>query len=206
MKEIFKKFLLSLSAVAIVSTTVITSTYAMEEQSKVATDNTTEINIESPVVYEDELEQRIDRAYIAYYKELRKQEDEVTTQSSLVRKLVELIFKRPAYATKVTATPKNISTNLTMHAMQEALADGITSLMVDNVLSGKPSGMWAIAHFDDIREGKGLSRIAVDPNNKVVVILARDSNTILTIYKDSGNSIINRSDDTKWRSSNWKFR
>lgn len=89
--------------------------------------------------------------------------------------------------------------------MEEAVKDGITSLMVDNVLSGKSSGMWAIAHFDDIRKGKGLSRIAVDPNNKVVVILARDSNTILTIYKDSGSSIINRPNDDVWKPSDWKF-
>lgn len=56
-----------------------------------------------------------------------------------------------------------------------------------------------------LEKGKGLSRIAVDPNNKVVVILARDSNTILTIYKDSGSSIINRPNDDVWKPSDWKF-
>lgn len=84
-----KKFLASLSAVAIVSTSVITSTYAMEDDRSAVLDNSTEINIESPVVYNDELSQRIDRAYIEYYKELKEQEDQVTTQNAIIRRLVK---------------------------------------------------------------------------------------------------------------------
>lgn len=126
--------------------------------------------------------------------------------ASIIGHLLKLIFKeavKKGTAQTVKATTKNVITKVTKHALEEAIKDGITNKMVDNILSQKSSGMFAIQKFDDVA---GISRVMVDPNNKVVVILSKYDNTIITVYKDTGDSIKNRVDSGRWVKGAWKFK
>lgn len=166
--------------------------------------------------YEQELQEGMD----AYHKELLDENKSLKSFStnaapaSVVSELVKLVLKnlvnketkKAAAAVVVKATSKQISTRLTAHAIAEAVADGITSLMIDNVLSGKASGMFAIEKYTD---PIGKSRIMFDRTNKVIIVLDATANTIITIYKDgklTGTSIDSRVKSGRWIKSDFKFK
>ncbi|WP_186326495.1 hypothetical protein [Paenibacillus sp. Y412MC10] len=47
-----------------------------------------------------------------------------------------------------------MATRLTAHAIAEAIVDGITTTMIDNLLVGKSSGMNASEKYYDIQTGE----------------------------------------------------
>lgn len=53
----------------------------------------------------------------------------------------------------VSTTTRNVATRLTAHAIAEAIVDGITTSMIDNLLVGKSSGMNASEKYYDIQTG-----------------------------------------------------
>ncbi|WP_211750277.1 hypothetical protein [Paenibacillus sp. Marseille-Q4541] len=126
----------------------------------------------------------------------------------IIGQLVKFTFQQLAKrgtAAAVSVTARNVATNITKHAIDEAIKDGITTLMIDNLLSNKASGMWAIEKYYDFQTG---ARVVYDPNNKIVAILDRDENNMFTIYNDTGKYTINdRVNVTKrWWKSTWNFK
>ncbi|RFB34971.1 hypothetical protein [Brevibacillus sp. VP] len=152
----------------------------------------------------DDFDLKLDKALAADSEE---QEDEKSSPDKVqanVRgliKLIDLVFKRNNTAKKVVATKEKIPTKLSGHAMDEAFIDGITSKMIDKILSGKSSGAFKLQTYRDISG----ARVIVDPNSKIVIIMDSKKNKIITVYKDSGKSIKNRPADGRWSPINWFF-
>ncbi|KNB70201.1 hypothetical protein [Brevibacillus reuszeri] len=151
----------------------------------------------------DDFEVRVQKARAALAQEEAAEQGRVEVQrSGAIKKLIELVFKSTSKTETVKATKNEIRTKLTGHAMQEAFIDGITSKMVDKILSGKSSGMLALKTYKDTIQN---SRIIVDPNSKIVLVMDETKNTIITIYKDTGNAIINRPANGRWTLINWFY-
>ncbi|AZK48462.1 DUF4258 domain-containing protein [Paenibacillus lentus] len=195
-----KKFLLSIMFAIILSSSILANANAS---------TSTYISAQTDIT-EDEYDRRLKEGYEAYYKELREtnklSKNSITTQNAVIKKLVELVFKdlaKKGVGATAKATTKNVVTKITKHAIEEAVKDGITSIMIDNLLSGKSSGMVAVEKFDDTL---GKSRVIVDRNNRTVAILDPVHNTVITIYKDNDKSIENRIKSGRWLKGKWNFK
>lgn len=105
----------------------------------------------------------------------------------------------------VYTTAKIIATNLTKHAIEEAIKDGISTAVIDKLLEGKPSGMLTIEKYVDFQTG---ARVVHDPNNKTIAILDRDENNMFTIYSDTGKYTIDFrvNIEKRWWESVWSFK
>lgn len=126
----------------------------------------------------------------------------------IIGQLVKFTFQQLAKrgtSAAVSVTARSVATNITKHAIEEAIKDGITTVMIDNLLSNKATGMWAIEKYYDINTG---ARVVHDPNNKLIAILDKDENNMFTIYSDNGKNTINdRVNVTKrWWKSSWIFK
>ncbi|OMF32302.1 DUF4258 domain-containing protein [Paenibacillus peoriae] len=122
----------------------------------------------------------------------------------IIKFTIQQLFKRGS-SVAVQTTTRNVITNLTKHAIEEAIKDGITTLMIDNLLEGKASGMRAVEKYVDIQTG---ARVVYDPNNKIIAILDNSANDVITIYSDNGKDTINYRVNVKkrWFKSMWNFK
>ncbi|WP_411349353.1 hypothetical protein [Paenibacillus sp. WLX2291] len=122
----------------------------------------------------------------------------------IVRFTMQQLAQR-ATAAVVHTTARNVVTSVSIHAIREAINDGITTAMIDNLLDGKASGMRAVEKYVDIQTG---ARIVHDPNNKLIAVLSSDENQVITVYNDNGkNTIDHRVNITKrWFKSVWSFK
>ncbi len=125
----------------------------------------------------------------------------------IVMKLAEYVAKQlpdPKHYRSVTvkATSKNVTTTLSRHAVERMALRGITGRMVDNVLAEKSTGMLHVLKFDDITWN---SRVMVDPNNKVAVVIDKYTNTVATVYHDNSDAITNRQHAGRWKFASWIF-
>ncbi|QZN77696.1 DUF4258 domain-containing protein [Paenibacillus sp. DR312] len=122
-------------------------------------------------------------------------------------RLATLIFKNVAKGAKVTvkATVRNVVTEVSAHAVERAIERGISGLQMDNVLSEKSSGMFAVEKYYDTNYSN--SRIMLDRNNKVVIVIDNALNTIITTYKlDSVSTVQNRITEGRWIKGGFKFK
>ncbi|MGO4184630.1 hypothetical protein AB4Z17_25970 [Paenibacillus sp. TAF43_2] len=117
---------------------------------------------------------------------------------------MQQLLKRGTSAA-VSTTAKNIATNLTKHAIEEAIKDGITTAAIDKLLEGKATGMLAVEKYVDFQTG---ARVIHDPNSKTIAILDRDSNDMFTIYSDTGKNTIDFrvNIEKRWWKSIWSFK
>lgn len=103
----------------------------------------------------------------------------------------------------VTATKKNVTTTLKNHAIKQAVARGITEIMLDNILSETAVSMLRVLKFEDVL---GQSRIMYDPGSKLTVVLSLVDNIIITTYVDNDNTMPNRVNAGRWKPSTFTFR
>ncbi len=125
---------------------------------------------------------------------------------SIVR-LITLVFKNVAKGTRVTvkATARNVVTEVSAHAIERAIERGISAIDMDNVLSEKSTGMFAVEKYYDVTYSN--ARIMLDRNNKVVIVIDNALNTIITTYKlDSTSTIQNRISEGRWVKGSFKFK
>lgn len=200
MKKISKYFAGVLSFVLLFNLFGLTAASAQSTQAE-----------ESNVIISD-YEEKLDEAFDSYYNEKNSQLGIQSVQPTWIGPVIGHILKFTmqqlkgrAAAVAVQTTTRNIATRLTAHAIVEAAKDGITTLMIDNLLEGKSSGMRSIEKYYDIETG---ARIVYDPNNKNLAILDRSENIVFTIYNDTGkNTIDNRVNNKKrWFKSMWNFK
>lgn len=133
--------------------------------------------------------------------------------ANIISQLIKLVFKNmvkhpkgatPSVLTK--ATTRGVRVRLSGHAIERAAENGITSSMVDDVLSEKPYGMLAVEKYEDLIQN---SKIMVDRNNNVIIILSNTTDQIFSIYRDTStgkNSVLNRAKQGKWKKSNFIFK
>ncbi|WP_458120291.1 DUF4258 domain-containing protein [Paenibacillus sp. Z6-24] len=171
----------------------------------------------STTLNEDIYDQKLNEALDAYNREAIQngrsiQKFSTNSEPAVIGSLIRLIFKnlvskqtgKAAASVTVKATNKQILTKVTAHAIEEAVKDGITSLMIDNILANKPAGVVGIEKFEDHTGG---SRIMYDRTSKLTVVLSKATNTIITIYKDNGKTTIqDRLDSGRWVRSNFKYQ
>lgn len=121
-------------------------------------------------------------------------------------KLVQVIFTQVGKAIKTTATNRNVVTQITKHAMEEAFKDGITSIILNTILGevSASGGPFRVEKYDDTTLN---SRIFYDYGTKIVVVLSKDDNTIITTYKDTSfNGPSGRISSGRWVLGSWMFK
>ncbi|WP_054026266.1 DUF4258 domain-containing protein [Bacillus sp. FJAT-28004] len=205
MKLVFRNFSIALALVMFLNLTLVTSMSANSIENQ-----PNQIN---KITVSDEYESEMITAFKAY------EEEKATTSSQLVINnntdpmargllghLLKLIFKdmvKDSASATVKATVRNVTTKLTLHTMQRAIERNITNVLIDNVLDEIPSGIQLVQKYDDLDFN---SRIMYDPNNKVVVVLDKTANTIITTYDETGNSIETRVKNGRLKAATWKFK
>jgi len=210
----------SITVTIVLSLTLSTTMWepAIAKASTVSED-TYSSNSSSDLIIQDRYDEELQSALAAYNQELLNEKHQLknfstNAQPAIIGSLIRLIFKqlvskqtgKAASSVVVKATNKNVTTKITAHAIEEAVKDGITSLIVNNVLSEISSGIFKVEKFED---PIGKTRIMADRNNKTVIILDYAANTIITIYKDSkldGSTIDSRVNSGRWVRSNFKYK
>lgn len=120
--------------------------------------------------------------------------------------LVKVVFKilaKNADDVVVTATKKNVTTTLKNHAIKQAVARGITEIMLDNILSEISVSVLKVLKFEDVI---GQSRIMYDPSSKLTVVLSLVDNIVITTYVDNDNTMPNRVKAGRWKPSTFTYR
>ncbi|SFE99950.1 hypothetical protein SAMN04487969_11113 [Paenibacillus algorifonticola] len=102
----------------------------------------------------------------------------------------------------VKATAKNVTTTLSEHAIKRALEWGISEFVLDDLLAGKSALYVGAVHYDDIIE---KSRIIHDPGTGNTVVLAKYSNDVITVYRDSDGAAARRVKEGRWKKASWIF-
>ncbi|WP_336783384.1 DUF4258 domain-containing protein [Paenibacillus illinoisensis] len=167
-----------------------------------------------PTVEQSFVQDQHDLEMLAAFKAAAKNEalheDSFDAQPAIVGPIVRLatlIFRNVTKGAKVTvkATARNVVTEVSAHAVERAVERGISGLQMDDVLSEKSTGMFAVEKYYDTNYSN--SRIMLDRNNKVVIVIDNALNTIITTYKlDSVSTIQNRVSEGRWIKGGFKFK
>lgn len=160
--------------------------------------STTNINELSSDPYEEGL--------LEYQKSLNNESESDPQARAGITSLVKVVFKllaKNADDVVVTATKKNVKTTLKNHAIKQAVARGISEIMLDNILSEISVSMFKVLKFEDVI---GQSRIMYDPGSKLTVVLSLVDNIIITTYVDNDNTMPNRVNAGRWKPSSFTYR
>lgn len=160
--------------------------------------STTNINDISSDPYEEGL--------LEYQKSLNNEIESNPQARAGITSLVKVVFKllaKNADDVVVTATKKNVKTTLKNHAIKQAVARGISEIMLDHILSEISVSMFKVLKFEDVI---GQSRIMYDPGSKLTVVLSLVDNIIITTYVDNDNTMPNRVNAGRWKPSSFTYR
>lgn len=139
----------------------------------------------------------------------KSQQSNYSTNSSepaVIGSLVKILFKQLIKKSDdaiVHATKNNIKTKIKKHFMEQAVARGITEVMVDNILGEVSTGIYKVLKFDDVL---GNSRIMYDPNSKLTVVISKFENTLITTYIDEDDTKDKRVKAGRWIPSIWNYK
>ncbi|WP_355316256.1 DUF4258 domain-containing protein [Paenibacillus jiagnxiensis] len=197
-------------ALAIGLNTVSVGVSFADNNSSVTNDTYSLAAVEN-IIVEDQHDMEMKAAYAALAEEnknrISSSNEMKAATGTIIRRLVEIVFKNVSKGSRVTAkaTPRNIITEVSAHAVERAVERGISSLQMDNVLSEKSSGMFAVEKYYDTLNNN--SRIMLDRNNKVVIVIDNLLNTIITTYKlDSVSTVDSRIKDGRWVKGSFKYK
>lgn len=172
--------------------------FASSSSANVTDQAATNVQVISSDPYEEGL--------LEYQKsQINQNESDPQARAGIVS-LVKVVFKllaKNADDVVVTATKKNVTTTLKNHAIKQAVARGITEIMLDNILSETAVSMLRVLKFEDVL---GQSRIMYDPGSKLTVVLSLVDNIIITTYVDNDNTMPNRVNAGRWKPSTFTFR
>ncbi|WP_341278734.1 hypothetical protein [Paenibacillus sp. FSL H8-0537] len=206
MKSLFRNIALSLSLVIMVNLLLTAGVSAQNVE-----DRTVKLNNSA---LHDEFEREMLRALQANALENQMNAETSFYQKSnaepmvvgVILHLLKLVFKdaiKTTASVTVKTTAKNITTKLTYHSMVRAVERNVTSAALDNLLSEISSGIKLVQKYDDLDFD---SRVMYDPNNKLVVILEKNSNTVISTYTETGNAIETRISNGRLKKATWIFK
>jgi hypothetical protein len=143
---------------------------------------------------------------LEYQKSLNNEKQSDSLAPASILSLVKVVFKVLAKSSDdvvVSATKNNVTTTLKNHAIKQAVARGITEIMLDNLLSEVSTGIFKVLKFEDVI---GSSRIMYDPTSKLTVVLSLVDNIVITTYVDNDNTMPNRVNAGRWVPSSFTYR